>query len=707
MDAETVTGIVPVLGGQSEQPAEPANQPSVASSPASPPDDAVARVATALKNIGAAADIETIAAEVNAGVAIDAYLATGVIKACLDVLASEASIVTRETSDSPPRTVYETTAPQEPAFVDRAEGLSVEARAAVATVLGGGRAYIALPDGTPAPEAEPETPLGGFDASQVAFVLAIAAQKDVRAPHIAIPATYVAGFMEGLDPTEPEPIEARATTILDALAATDPALVCARASDEASGEPGRTLFSLTSQGQVLFAERGAQALAEATMAPKPPQPSAEDRLAQLERSHLEYQKRLIEDHAFAIAQRDRALKSLADREKSLDLYRDWFERKKLADPDTIVAAQKAPERKIVQGYTLEMSLNIDEHFRIVRELGNADRSLSMLLEQQSGTVAEMKKEKIKAESRVAALKDLVKLPADGQKHVVVKDVYKLVEDGRIAVYSADTHDEGALVCYEQIPAGSQRVLAGTGVPEVPAEAPPRKKKEPKAEPPAEPVKTESATPTSAAEVPEEKPAPGQDTGPDYSGVIFTLLVQEGPMTAEAIAAKLKIAVSDVVRSIGASSGKIKQNGDRFEVPQPPKKAEKEPAAKRSTKRTSLDPETIDKNIHDLLGTEPYSRTGIKRESFGQAYCDFVDLKLTDSLERLIVLRLDIKIKGGSAAKGEGGDDVLVWRADLEDPRKTDADREIVPEEATTTSARRGRGPDKQPRKPRGKAGASE
>ena len=643
--AETL-GIASVLGGAGDGTGQ---TPGGAPEPVAGPDEAVAaRVEAALTSVGRAASLAELHREANEG--STHHLAEGVVLAALERLTEAGRVETSQSTDSPPVTLYALATPKAPAFVDLADGLPVEARAAVVAVLGGNVCYGTL-DGRPTADV----PFGGFDLTQIGLVLASAA-KDGETALIAVPPAFVTAFTTGLDLATPGPAEDRISSVLSALAATTPPLVATAQSED---DPPMTLYRLTAAGQIGYAERGALALAEATMPPKPAQPSAEERLTQVERSFLEREGRMLESHNKAVAQRNEALQRLAQRDLLIAQYRNWFLGHKLEDPDAIVGAKPRDERTIIKGYVLDLDIDLQEHLRILDEWRGAEVEHAELVATQGEQVAAMKAAKQASENKVAGLKNLAqKPPGQGEKHTVVKDVWKAVEGDQMTVYSADSHDYGKVLARESIPRGTQNVIAATGVPVVPAD-PPKKKDAKKGASASTDAATQDATSATKA-----APTTTEEPGPDFAGVVRSQILAHPGSTIPDIATRLAISVMDVSRAIATLGDTVVDTAGAYRLKDaPPKKdakAEEKPDAppKADPDKPSkaLDAATIDANVVTMLKGEPYARTGVQKGDFANAYAAFVDLKATASVAKIVNARLTVLLERGTIAQGEGGDD---------------------------------------------------
>ncbi len=743
---------------------------------------ATVRVTRALYLLGKSVDLDTLHDEIrDSRIDGDPFVSRGVIERTLLVLLTANKVDAKDAGEAGKMRMHYALSPMALAEID-APDVVLAQRAAVVAVLGRGLVYA-----PGARHAAPDLPEGGgFDLAQIGYVVMVA-HEDNRdgipggdPVGIQIPAKFVEALGAGIDVSnDPASLETRITDHLHSLLgsgmvkswkvndAGDPiedggerAASGADGSDDSATEESEgdasgdeeqpldsapfvpvTVFALTLDGSLLYAEHGSLAVAAKTLPEQPEAPTAEERTTATEQAHLDYESRLVRDHTAAIAQRDTALRTAEEQRKLLDGYRAWFERNSLDDSDAIVSVKPTADRKVIAGYTIELAINTEEHFRLVAEFTAAERRLGEIIAANGEAKTAAKTAEQKAQNVADHLRALVKLPADGTKHVIAKNVYKVVEDGRIAVYSADEHDDGTVVTYEAIPRGTQTTITGSGVPVVPAD-PPKGKKAKASDTAtdaskAHPADTAAIVKQAASKLADGMAAAGAKVTVSLDGVptivvrsdvpgaasnsdlpaalpalvYSTLLSLKHGATSADLAGKLHTDLSKIADALGQLGNKVCIDGSGMWVAV---KAEKpvveEPKPKADKERQTLTPAAIKTNLHDLLGMEPWSKTGMLAGDLGKHYAELVNLKAMPNVLRLVTKALEAEIEAGKIASGQGGEDRLIWRGDLPDPRigshaagpaKATVDGDETDEGSDRATAapakRKGRGPDKKPR----------
>lgn len=603
------------------------------------------------------------------------------------------------------------------------------ARAAVVAVLGGHRAYVVEGDRRVA--VLPGD--GGHDIGQIGAVL-VYAEEETAGDRVEIPPTFIAAILADIDlkaDGAPDQVEARVLAHLDALShaglvesyavetdvavseeekptaaegETEAAEASAAAPDASPAEPsGIMLYRLSLDGERLYAVHGAMAVVEKTLSPLPPMesgPSIEERIAEIQRQATANEARMVESHNTAIAQRDRALRDLTAERALTVQYRDWFNRKGVVDPDAIISTKIDTDPPVHKNYPIEVTIDEEQHWRFVEEFGAARRALAAVEEAIAEEKAEQKSRLTTAENRVKRLEALVMLRPDGiTKHTIEKDVRKVVEGDRIVLYSADPHDEGAVIGYEPLSSGTQHALPGTGVPATPPPAAPRARKKKGAKDGEPTPESDTGTilgkavdklademekagasvtrdadgvPTITINVDKSPPA----DAPDYAGPVLMFIRSYPGATTDRIAVELDIAPVNVVSGLAVLTGSKKiephEKGWREVKAPAPEKVDDKPKA--DGERQTLTPVAIDKNIVDLFLADPWKTSGVLEKNFLVAYESFVGMTLPDSARGLVMKRLESRKKKGHVAFGEGGEDTLLWSVDVDDPRKTGADK---------------------------------
>lgn len=397
------------------------------------------RVLAVLVASTAPLSMDALSADINGGG--NPHIAQGRIEAILGVMGESVAKTTGEGG-----VVLYALTPSAREEID-APGRAMEARAAVALVLGGAMSYLDLETGGDV------KPVSYLPAADIAH--AIVRANSVKGPLLDedLQRSFV-GEENAETPAGMEALIARARGAADLLVQHELAAYDA----DADG------FELTEEGERKLATAGAIAVMKAMM-PASAAPSQDEVVAELTTT---WERTLKEGEAArkaAIAQRDKALAETA-------LYERWFSEKGIESPAKLVAEQlRATTSEKVFTWKQQVTIEGDELFRLIDEM----RELDALIEQREEAIKSNKKASEAALDILRARRSTVyEAVTNRGSRTIVKNAFSRVVtvDGvpMREVCSAEEHDYGTVLATEPLALGTQLGIPGAAAPSTPVAA---------------------------------------------------------------------------------------------------------------------------------------------------------------------------------------------------------------------------------------------
>lgn len=654
-----------------------------------------ARLAEVLKGFDKPVTLDAIVQELKHGRAEgESYIPSGVVQTVADAMIATGGVV--KTSVGTPPIDHYALAPvvTEPVAITLAPPVAITARTVIVTARAAVVAALALdliyPVGGPLAGPPERAPGGCFDIFQIAYVVHVAAEEEK--PAIAIGKPFVEALTAGIDRNDIDGLGTRITEHLVALQAAGyitttmlPPKVRAPGGAETDSAETMTLYALSGEALALFQARGAFGVADSTLPPEPTGPSVEEQIAAAVAPVKKELVLTIEQRSAAIVERDTHWFALRKSQDLADEYRKWFVRHGIQHPDLAAGARASgAERKVLKEYPFDVIITEEQHWRIIEERASAKHRLTELEGAAAVSKDTWKSRVAEAQALVDRLEQLSEYKP-GTRHIFTKSVYKEVENGEIVIYSADEHDYGVVIDREPIPAGTQRVIAGTSIAEVPP-APKERKVVPLETIERgtlgdkivaaiggthEIVNGELVVTLHKGDLPAVTAPPAPDSD---AGRVLTILRTKGAMDEKKLAKKAKLELPQLIAALAALGNLVAKDGSNWKatVPQPAAAvAEAKPSAGGSQDLTLP---AIRVGLQKLFTTEPVKSTGLVYHAVVATYLHLLGIAAAAATEKIVTIALDAMLRDAVLSEGEGGADRLIWGATEVDPRVTSADR---------------------------------